>query len=127
MDEDLSGEGLLKELQSARRRIAELEASRDGLRRRLRWMVQQGLLVMPPKTTVDSVNGLVSICAGCKSVRDKQGRWAPVEAYLSRYFDADFTHGICPYCANKVYAELSRGKESRPKASNGANQSEDTI
>jgi PAS domain S-box-containing protein len=42
--------------------------------------------------------GLLPICACCKRIRDDQGYWQQVEAYISEHSDAVFTHGICPEC-----------------------------
>ncbi len=29
-----------------------------------------------------------------------------IEAYIEDHFGAEFSHGICPDCANKLYPEL---------------------
>jgi GAF domain-containing protein len=42
--------------------------------------------------------GLLPICAWCKRIRNDQGYWSQVEAYLREHTEADFTHGICPDC-----------------------------
>ncbi|MGH7940397.1 MAG: PAS domain S-box protein [Limisphaerales bacterium] len=51
--------------------------------------------------------GLLPICAGCKRIRDDQGYWQQVEAYITEHSEAVFTHGICPECikANKAHNE----------------------
>jgi ligand-binding sensor domain-containing protein len=53
------------------------------------------------------LSGLLPICAWCKKVRDDRGYWNKIEAYLSARTDAQFTHGICPDCTQKVMAEDS--------------------
>jgi GAF domain-containing protein len=45
--------------------------------------------------------GLLPICAWCKRIRDDEGYWSQVEAYLQSHSDVDFTHGICPECFEK--------------------------
>lgn len=50
---------------------------------------------------VKTLRGLLPICAWCKRIRDDQGYWKQVEAYLHSNTDADFTHGICPECMDK--------------------------
>jgi len=47
----------------------------------------------------------VPICAHCKKVRDDKGYWEQVEAYVTRHTEAQFSHGICPDCVKKLYAE----------------------
>lgn len=52
------------------------------------------------------LRGLLPICAHCKKVRDDQGYWTRIEDYISRHSEADFSHGFCPDCIEKHYAEL---------------------
>lgn len=54
---------------------------------------------------VDTLKGLIPICASCKKVRDDQGFWNQVEVYVQAHSEAEFTHGICPECASKMKAE----------------------
>ena len=51
---------------------------------------------------VKTLRGLLPICAWCKRIRDDNGYWNQVEAYVRANSEADFTHGICPDCAEKV-------------------------
>ncbi|MDH7488706.1 MAG: histidine kinase N-terminal 7TM domain-containing protein [Anaerolineae bacterium] len=55
---------------------------------------------------VKTLRGLLPICANCKRIRDDQGYWHSVESYISEHSDVDFSHGICPDCARKLYPEL---------------------
>jgi hypothetical protein len=45
------------------------------------------------------LTGLLPICAVCKKIRDDQGYWNQIEAYIQEHSDAKFSHGICPDCA----------------------------
>ena len=54
---------------------------------------------------IQALRGLVSICSNCKSIRDIEGEWHPIEHYLINHPEADFSHGICPECMNKLYPE----------------------
>jgi GAF domain-containing protein len=58
-------------------------------------------------TELQALRGLVTICANCKSIRDDHDNWYPVEHYLVRHPEADFTHTICPDCMKKLYPEFS--------------------
>ncbi|MFA5910932.1 MAG: tetratricopeptide repeat protein [Vicinamibacterales bacterium] len=49
---------------------------------------------------VQTLRGMLPICAWCKKIRDDQGYWTQVEAYVSRHTAAEFTHSICPACTN---------------------------
>jgi len=50
---------------------------------------------------VRTLRGLLPICAWCKQIRDDDGYWQGVEAYIQARSDAEFTHGICPECFEK--------------------------
>jgi len=54
---------------------------------------------------VKTLSGLLPICASCKKVRDDQGYWNQIEAYIEAYSEAQFSHGICPECAKILYPE----------------------
>jgi len=55
---------------------------------------------------VKTLSGLLPICASCKKIRDDQGYWTQLEAYIRDHSEAEFSHSICPECARKVYPEL---------------------
>lgn len=52
---------------------------------------------------LQALRGLNSICSHCKSIRDGSGEWQPIEQYLIRHPDAEFSHGLCPECLEKHY------------------------
>ena len=55
---------------------------------------------------VKTLRGLLPICANCKKIRDDGGYWQQVEAYIADHSEAEFTHGICPTCMEKLYPDL---------------------
>jgi PAS domain S-box-containing protein len=57
---------------------------------------------------VKTLKGLLPICAWCKKVRDDSGYWQQIEAYIRDHSEADFSHGICPACAQKAREEFHR-------------------
>ncbi len=52
---------------------------------------------------VKTLHGLLPICASCKRIRDGDGEWEQLEIYVREHSDAEFTHGLCPTCAVKLY------------------------
>ncbi len=58
---------------------------------------------------IKRLEGLLPICCSCKKIRlkdsDSKNRenWLEVEDYIAERTDADFSHGICPDCADKYY------------------------
>ena len=54
---------------------------------------------------VKTLSGMLPICSSCKKIRDDQGYWNQIEAYIAKHSEAEFSHGICPECARKLYPE----------------------
>ena len=54
-----------------------------------------------------TLRGIVPICSNCKSIRDAQDKWHPVEHYLVKNPEAEFSHSICPDCMRKLYPEIA--------------------
>ncbi len=77
--------------EEVQRRTEELEARNQALEKAL--------------AEVRTLKGLLPICAACKRIRDDQGYWREVEAYLSTRTDATFTHGLCPSCMKNYFPE----------------------
>jgi hypothetical protein len=54
---------------------------------------------------VKTLRGYLPTCSNCKKVRNDQGYWLQIEAYIQEHSEARFSHGICPECAEKLYPE----------------------
>jgi len=61
---------------------------------------------------VKLLSGLLPICAGCKNIRDEEGYWHQVEAYIRDHSEADFSHSVCPRCARTLYPDYFGEPES---------------
>ena len=73
---------------------------------------------------VQTLEGLLPICAFCKNIRTDGGNWERLETFISKRSTAQFSHGFCPTCAKTHYADYldddtcaSRGRERRPHPS----------
>jgi PAS domain S-box-containing protein len=55
---------------------------------------------------IKTLRGLIPICAACKKIRDDQGYWQQVEVYVRDHSEAEFSHGLCPDCAQRLYPDL---------------------
>ena len=60
---------------------------------------------------VKTLKGIVPICSFCKKIRDDKGFWTQVEDYIRKHSEADFSHGLCPDCAEKHYPEFLQDEE----------------
>jgi len=58
-------------------------------------------------TDIKTLRGLLPICAWCKKIRDDRGYWTQIEQYIRAHSEAEFTHGICPECRQKLNQGLS--------------------
>jgi hypothetical protein len=61
---------------------------------------------------VRTLKGFIPICASCKKVRTDEGYWEQIEKYIKDRSDAEFSHGICPECAEVLYPDLVKKKKS---------------
>jgi len=52
------------------------------------------------------LKGIIPICSSCKKIRGDEGSWTQLEVYLQEHSDAEFSHGICPDCVEKLYPDL---------------------
>jgi len=58
---------------------------------------------------VKLLQGLLPICCYCKRIRNDQNYWQQVDTYVAEHSEAQFTHGICPECRDKIVKpELER-------------------
>lgn len=55
---------------------------------------------------IKTLSGLLPICASCKKIRDDKGYWNQLELYIRDHSEAEFSHSICPSCADKLYGDL---------------------
>lgn len=74
----------------------QTEAERDGLILELQDAI----------ATVKKLSGLLPVCCHCKKIRDDQGYWNQIEAYIEKHSEAEFSHGLCPECAVKLYPDI---------------------
>jgi PAS domain S-box-containing protein len=65
---------------------------------------------------VQTLQGLIPICAGCKKIRNDKGYWERVETYISQRSTVRFSHGLCEECTKKIYGneEWFKASEHKP-------------
>ena len=58
---------------------------------------------------VKTLEGILPLCASCKKIRIEgadprdQNSWLRMENYIEGKTDAQFSHGVCPECLEKLY------------------------
>lgn len=55
---------------------------------------------------VKTLKGLLPICSGCKRIRDENGKWWPLDAYVRARTEVELTHTICADCEDVFYSDL---------------------
>jgi hypothetical protein len=58
---------------------------------------------------LQALRGMVPICSSCKSIRDNEDHWHPIEHYLFQHPETKFSHGLCPKCIKKLYPDFTEG------------------
>ena len=94
-----SGPGTFLGTQGIARDITERKRAEEE-REKLIFNLQEAL------DNIKTLKGLLPICAHCKKIRDDKGYWNQIEAYIRNHSDAEFSHGICPECAEKLYSDI---------------------
>ena len=59
---------------------------------------------------VKLLSGLLPVCASCKKIRNDKGYWEQIEVYIRDHSEANFSHGICPDCAKRLYPGIYKKK-----------------
>jgi DNA-binding response OmpR family regulator len=66
-------------------------------------------------TEIRQLQGLIPICAYCRKIQNDANYWQLVEAYISEQTGCDFTHGMCPECAEKFLSDINLKSNQPPK------------
>lgn len=56
---------------------------------------------------INTLTGLLPMCAHCKSIRDDSGYWKRIEAYLQERSEVTFSHGLCENCVRELYPAIA--------------------
>ncbi len=109
---------VLLEKQEARVQLekANVRMTRE-IDQRIRLEKEREVLIGELRESLDKIKvlkGLVPICSFCKNIRNDAGYWEQMEAYIEKYSEVEFSHGLCPECARKHYPDLNLegGEES---------------
>jgi len=84
--------------------LKEEKALINAIAERLGRIVERKQALLEIKT----LHGIIPICSYCKQIRNDEGAWDIMEAYISEHTDAEFSHGICPDCYKKQMEELEK-------------------
>ncbi len=71
---------------------------------------RQSAVLQKTLSRVKQLEGIISICAYCKKIRNDVNSWDQMEVYISNHSEALFSHGICPDCYKKEMDALRNGR-----------------
>jgi CheY-like chemotaxis protein len=57
-------------------------------------------------SNLKTLKGRLSICGYCKKIKDDEGQWPEIEAYVMKHSYASFSHGMCPDCFARMKKQL---------------------
>ncbi len=102
-----------KELLARVQAMVRIKRAEDALREKEKEQQELILKLQEALAEIRTLKGFIPICASCKKVRDDEGYWNQLEAYISKHTDAVFSHGLCPECAEKYREELKELSKKR--------------
>ena len=87
--------------------IGRVWSFRDITERELAQKKRESLIVDLKKALdeVKTLQGILPICSHCKQIRDDKGYWNKIETYIGEHSQAEFSHGMCPDCSDKLYGD----------------------
>lgn len=82
-------------------------ALREHLNNMIHVLEHQRLELLEALNEIKKLQGIIPICAYCKKIRNDQGAWDIIEAYITEHSDAQFSHSICPDCYEKQMQDMA--------------------
>jgi PAS domain S-box-containing protein len=89
--------------------------SKDITNRKLEEADRQNLIIKLKEALAEKENlikdirllsTLLPVCSGCRRIRDENGKWWPLDAYIQHTMGSDITHTICQDCKAIFYKNL---------------------
>ena len=64
---------------------------------------------------VETLQGLLPMCARCRKVRNDRQVWQRLEEYIEENAGTRLTHSLCPECLKKDFPEYTQGNGAGPQ------------
>jgi CheY-like chemotaxis protein len=91
--------------------FCELYKQRKIIQEQLDEIEKKNVLLQNQLDEIKHLRGILPICSYCKNIRNDKGYWEEIEDYIRDHSDAEFSHGLCPECATKLYPQFFPKKE----------------
>ena len=67
------------------------------------------LLSIEDVTELEQLKGLLPICMECNKIfEEEKQEWTRIDHYVSNHSSTNFSHGLCPVCAEKLMKTLNK-------------------
>lgn len=74
--------------------VEDIKTNYENLNRQRKKLSALNKHLQESLAQIETLSGLLPICAWCKQIRNDQGYWQSVEQYIQAHSQAEFTHGI---------------------------------
>lgn len=64
-------------------------------------------LIEKSMNEIQILRGFLPICSHCKKIKDDKGDWTQLELFIQKNSEAQFSHSLCPECAQTMYPEFA--------------------
>jgi len=62
---------------------------------------------------LNTLTGVLLICASCKKIQNEAGKWQQIEVYLRDRAQVEFSHGMCPECSRLWFPDQFEKKPDK--------------
>jgi len=63
------------------------------------------------------ISGLLLVCSSCQKIKVNEDKWKYMDEYVSEHSLAEFSHGLCPECYEKMNKEIDNRMKTGSKTS----------
>jgi AmiR/NasT family two-component response regulator len=72
-------------------------------------LAQRNAQLQKALRAIKTLRGLLPVCAWCgRKIQNEDGEWVSLESYIESHSEAEFTHGICSECLQKLRPSAER-------------------
>ena len=93
--------------------LVRIKRDEDALREKEEEQTRLISELLKAVAEIKTLKGFIPICASCKKIRDDEGYWDQLEAYIGKRTEAVFSHSICPECAERLYPEYWKKRNEK--------------
>ncbi len=94
----------------------DLHCTREILQEKNKRLEETVLALENALKEIKTLQGILPICCHCKKIRDDKGYWNRIDQYISEHTGVNFSHGLCPDCAQELYPDFHKKKTGLDKS-----------